>query len=87
MRKVHNQVTNTFKRALACKGYLSLCSIIESQYFIPRSYSMKLIKREHLAEVSKAKSKGLLPHQFNIAEYRNKSLKKKKIETPRNELR
>lgn len=68
--RIENQATNTFNRALESKGYLSLCSIVESQYFIPRSYSLNLAKNKHLVALNKPISRGLSPQPFNFSKYR-----------------
>lgn len=38
----------TFKKAIDFKGYISLCSIVESQFFYPRKYTMTLKKYSSL---------------------------------------
>jgi len=68
--RLESKVINTFNLALARKGYLSLCSIIESQYYIPRTYPINLMKCTHLAVVNRPENKGRLPQQYNIVKYR-----------------
>ncbi len=62
--KLENQVTNTFNRALARKGYLSLCSIVESQYYTPHPYRLE--------------NKRVLPQPCNIIKYRIEYQQKRK---------
>lgn len=76
--KLENQVTNTFNRALARKGYLSLCSIVESQYYTPRTYPLNLMKSTHLAVVNRPENKRVLPQPCNIVKYRIEYQQKRK---------
>ncbi len=63
------RVVKRFDKAIEKTGYLSLCSIIESQYYFPRTYPLELIKQPERIEVNRS-YRPLQPQQYKIANYR-----------------
>lgn len=69
------RIEKSFDRALSKKGYLSLCSIIESQYKSKQSYPMVLRKNtEKIVQYSIFKDQST--KGFDLTRYKVKKSKK-----------
>lgn len=77
---LEDRVVKCFDKALKRKGYLSLCSIIESQYYFPRKYPLSLKKTTARATFQHHKNTVRLPPKFNISLYRAQFLAKKRLQ-------
>lgn len=68
-KKYEKQAYLAFERALDHKGYLSLRSIIESQYRFPRTYVIEPIRNVNIVPRIEGSSITLLSQQANIGQY------------------
>ncbi|WP_146150122.1 hypothetical protein [Photobacterium frigidiphilum] len=68
-KKREKRVYLTFEKALEHKGYLSLRSIIESQYSFPRTYVIEPIRNVNIVPRIKGSSITLLSQQASIGQY------------------
>lgn len=81
---LEDRVVKCFEKSLQKKGYLSLCSIIESQYYFPRKYPVQLKKMAVMNEFQHHKSTVRLPPKFNIAHFRAQFLAERRRQMENN---
>lgn len=68
-KKLEKRVYQTFEKALVRNGYLSLRSIIESQYRFPRTFIIEPIRKSSIEPRINFPSSTLRPQQAYIGQH------------------